>query len=351
MAKDYYKTLGLEKGASKEEIKKAFHKLAHKYHPDKKTGDEAKFKEVSEAYSILSDDKKRAEYDSYGRTFTGAGGPDGFDFSGFQGGNPFQGFEFDLGDIFGDIFGQSGGRERRGRDISIDLQLPLKDIVFGTERTVMLTKTSSCPLCAGSGAEPGTELITCKTCNGKGKIHESRNSFFGSIATTRVCPDCSGTGTVPKTPCSECHGVGVVKRQDDIVIKVPPGINDGEMIRLAGMGEAVPKGTTGDLYVKIRVERDTTFTREGSNLIMNHTIKLSDALLGSKYTIKTFDGDVQVTVPPGIGFGEFLRVKGKGVVIPQGGRGDLLIRIVIQLPNKLSRKAREAVEKLQEEGI
>lgn len=352
MSKDYYKILGIEKGASKDDVKKAFHKLAHKYHPDKKTGDEEKFKEVSEAYSVLSDEKKRAEYDAYGRTFTGGqggGNPfEGFDFSQFTGGN---GFEFDLGDIFGDIFGQGGARERRGRDISIDLQIPLRDVVFGTERTVMLTKASKCVVCAGNGAAPGSEMITCKTCNGKGKIHETRNVLFGSVATTSMCPDCGGTGTVPKNPCTECKGSGVTRRQEDIAIKVPPGIADGEMIRLAGMGEAIPRATSGDLYVKIRVERDPVFSREGSNLLMNLTIKLSDALLGASYTVKTFDGDISVKIPSGISFGELLRVKGKGIVVPHGGRGDLLIRILIQIPNKLSRAAKESVEKLKEEGI
>lgn len=352
MSKDYYKILGIEKGASKDDVKKAFHKLAHKYHPDKKTGDEEKFKEVSEAYSVLSDEKKRAEYDAYGRTFTGgqgSGNPfEGFDFSQFTGGN---GFEFDLGDIFGDIFGQGGARERRGRDISIDLQIPLRDVVFGTERTVMLTKASKCVVCAGNGAAPGSEMITCKTCNGKGKIHETRNVLFGSVATTSMCPDCGGTGTVPKNPCTECKGSGVTRRQEDIAIKVPPGIADGEMIRLAGMGEAIPRATSGDLYVKIRVERDPVFSREGSNLLMNLTIKLSDALLGASYTVKTFDGDISVKIPAGISFGELLRVKGKGIVVPHGGRGDLLIRILIQIPNKLSRTAKESVEKLKEEGI
>jgi molecular chaperone DnaJ len=356
--KDYYKILGVEKGASKDEVKKAFHKLAHKYHPDKKSGDEAKFKEVSEAYSVLSDEKKRAEYDAYGRTFNGAGpsgtnGFEGFDFSQFNGANPFggNGFEFDLGDIFGDIFGGGGARERRGRDISIDLMIPLRDVVFGTERTVMLTKAGKCPVCAGSGATPGSEMITCKTCNGKGKIHETRNAFFGSIATTSVCPDCGGTGTVPKTPCTECRGSGVVRREEDISIKVPSGIADGEMIRMAGLGEAIPRGTSGDLYVKVRVERDPIFSREGSNLIMNLTVKLTDALLGKTYKVKTFDGDLEVKIPAGISFGEFLRVRGKGIVVSGGSRGDLLIRIMIQMPTKLSRAAKESVEKLQEEGI
>ncbi len=354
MSKDYYQILGIEKGASKDEVKKAFHKLAHKYHPDKKTGDEAKFKEVSEAYAILSDEKKRAEYDAYGRVFNGGNGGgggnpfEGFDFSQFTGAN---GFEFDLGDIFGDIFGGGGSRERRGRDISIDLQLPLRDVVFGTERTVMLTKASKCAVCAGSGAAPGSEMITCKTCNGKGKIHETRNSIFGSIATTSICPDCGGAGTIPKNPCTECRGSGVTRRQEDIAIKVPPGIADGEMIRLQGMGEAIPRGTSGDLYVKIRVERDPVFSREGANLLMNLTVKLTDALLGATYTVKTFDGDISVKIPAGISFGELLRVKGKGIVVPHGSRGDLLIRILIQIPNKLSRSAKESVEKLKEEGI
>jgi len=352
MAKDYYETLGIAKTASKDEIKKAFHKLAHKYHPDKKGGDVAKFKELSEAYSILSDDKKRAEYDSYGRVFSGGGGgqgsgPEGFDFSGFQ-----QGFEnIDFGDIFSDFFGGARERVRRGRDISIDLELTFAESIFGTERKVLITKTSSCMACGGSGGKPGVGTKTCETCNGKGQIRESRKSFLGTVSTTRVCETCRGSGKIPKDKCANCHGVGVERREEEITIAVPAGIENGEMIRLSGMGEAVQGGAPGDLYVKIHIKRHQTFHKEGNNIVMDLNIKLSDALLGSEYKIATLDGEISVKIPEGVAFGEVLRVRGKGVPFEKGKRGDILIRINITLPAKLSKHARELFEQAKKEGI
>ncbi len=362
MAKDYYEILGVQKGANKEEIKKAFRTLAHKYHPDKKGGDEAKFKEVNEAYGVLSDDKKRAEYDSYGRVFNdqeragfnGGGGQGfgGFDFSGFTGGEGgFQ--DFDLGDIFGNIFGGGGGRERtkRGRDISIDIELSFYDSVFGTERKILLNKSSTCSRCSGTGGEPKTEMVNCTTCNGKGKIREVRKSFMGSFATERVCDTCHGKGKVPKQKCTECRGSGVVKKEQEISVKIPEGIEDGEMIRLTAAGEAIPSGVPGDLYIKIHVKSDPVFKKDGSNLVMNLNVKLSDALLGTEYTIKTLDGDIKVKVPEGVSFGEILRVKGKGIPIEKNRRGDLLIKINIQLPHKVSKEARKLIENLKNEGV
>ncbi len=222
--KDYYTVLGVQKNASEDDIKKAFRTLAHKYHPDKKGGDEAKFKEASEAYAVLSDKKKRAEYDTYGKTFSGgggAGGFGGFDFSNFaQGFGGFQGFqdghgvEFDLGDIFGEFFGGGGGRRaKRGRDISMDIEIPFRDSIFGTERRVLISKVATCASCDGSGAKKNTKLKTCGTCNGKGQIHESRSTFFGSFTSARPCPTCHGRGQAPESPCTSCAGVGVSKRE------------------------------------------------------------------------------------------------------------------------------------------
>ncbi len=360
MPKDYYHVLGIEKSASKDDIKKAFHKLAHKYHPDKSGGDATKFKELSEAYSVLSDDKKRAEYDSYGRVFSGGARPGpggggsedmgGFDFSGFTS----SGFEdIDFGDIFGEFFGGGGrGREaRRGRDISIDLELSFAEAVFGVERKVLLTKTSRCETCNGSGGKPGTALDTCPTCNGKGKIRETRRSFLGSVSTTRTCETCRGSGKVPKEKCSTCRGAGVVRKEEEITVAIPPGIDDGEMIRMTGLGEAVSGGAGGDLYVKIHVKRHPVFRREGQNLLMDLNIKLSDALLGSEYTVPTLDGNITVKVPEGVAFGEILRVRGKGIPIEKGRRGDLLIRINITLPSKLSKRARDIIADIRKEGI
>lgn len=353
MAKNYYEVLGVEKKATKEEIKKAFYKLAHKYHPDKGTGDDQKFKEVSEAYSVLSDEKKRAEYDSYGQTFGGGGAggfnAQGFDFSQFQ--DAFQqGFGgFDFSDIFGDAFG--GGRTRRGRDISIDLELSFKESVFGVTRHVLLAKTAQCETCKGSGAEPGAKMETCKYCNGAGKIHETSNSFFGTISMQRPCSHCHATGKVPDQKCHTCRGDGVYKKQEEIDIAVPAGIEGGEMIRLTGVGEAVQGGQSGDLYVKVHVTPDPRFKKEGSNLLTDLSVKLSDALLGADYKVQTLDGEDTVSVPQGVTHGELLRIKNKGVPTGTGRRGDMLVRIKINLPQKLSRTAKGLVEKLKEEGI
>ncbi|MDP3646063.1 MAG: molecular chaperone DnaJ [bacterium] len=360
--KDYYEILGLQKTASEEEIKSAFRKLAHKHHPDKKGGDEKKFKEASEAYAVLSDKKKRAEYDTYGKTFAGGGGPGqgfgDFDFSNFSagggpsfGGQRFDGIEFDLGDIFGEFFGGQGrGRQKRGRDVSIDIELSFKESIFGAERRVLLTKTGTCTACDGSGAKRGTKMATCTSCNGKGEIQETRSTFFGTFASARVCPKCHGRGQVPETPCEICRGAGVAKREEEIKIMVPAGVSDGEMIRMPARGEGVPGGGAGDLYVKLHVTADKTFTREGNHLITALPIKLTDALLGGHYRINTLDGEQTIDVPAGVIHGEVVRISGKGV--PHGrSRGDLLVRIDIEFPKKLSKSARELIEKLRSEGL
>lgn len=346
--RDYYEILGVDKKASKEEIKKAFHKLAHKYHPDKGSGDGEKFKEVSEAYSVLSDDKKRAEYDSYGRTF-GAGGYQGdFDFSQF--GDAFQnGFGFDFSDVFSDFFG--GSRVRRGRDISIDLEVSFKESVFGTKRRVLLAKVAQCEVCKGSGAKVGTSMETCKHCNGKGLMHETTNSIFGSVTIQTQCRYCRGAGNVPKEKCETCHGEGVYRKQEEIEIAVPAGVDGGEMIRLQGAGEAVAGAPSGDLYVKVHVTPDPRFKKEGNNIVTELSIKLSDALLGGSYTVASLDGEEAISIPPGVTHGEMLRVIGKGVPHGRGRRGDFLVRVKITLPQKLSRSAKNLVEKLREEGI
>ncbi|HUD02565.1 MAG TPA: J domain-containing protein [Candidatus Paceibacterota bacterium] len=353
--RDYYEVLGVDKKASKEDIKKAFHKLAHKLHPDKAGGDADKFKEVSEAYSILSDDKKRAEFDSYGRTFSdgsaGAGGFAGnanFDFSQFQ--DAFQNGGFDFGDIFGDVFG-GGTRTHRGRDISIDLEVSFKESIFGTKRTVLLAKIAECETCHGSGGAPGTKIETCKHCNGKGSVRESSNSFFGTISMVQPCRQCHGTGKVPAEKCTTCRGEGVYRKQEEIDIAVPAGIEGGEMIRLSGLGEAVAGGPAGDLYVKIHVQSDARFKKDGTNIVTELSVKLSDALLGGEYTIATLDGDQPLTIPPGVTHGELLRMSGRGVPSTRGKRGDLFVKVKIILPQKLSKTAKGLIEKLKEEGI
>ena len=368
MSKDYYNILGVNKNASKDEIKKAFYKLAHKYHPDKKEGNETKFKEVNEAYQVLSNDSKRSQYDQFGSDFSTGSGPSagwggfsnqgGFDFSGFSSrGGQADGMEFDFGnlnDIFSDFFGggMGGGRtQRRGRDISTEIQVPFIDSVFGITRKILITKTAKCLICNGSGAKAGTKMETCRTCNGQGKIHEMKRTILGTISNTKTCETCLGTGEMPKDICDHCRGKGVLRREEEISIVIPAGIRNGEMIRMSGMGEAVTKGTAGDLYIKINVASHPVFKREGNDLVMTLNLKLSDALLGAKQHIETLDGKIEVTIPAGVTVNEILRIKGKGVPASKSKRGDILIKLNIKLPAKLSRKAREIIEKLKEEGI
>ncbi len=357
MAKDYYKILGVEKGASKEDVKKAFRKLAHKYHPDKKEGDETKFKEANEAYQVLSDDKKRAEYDSYGRVFEGGAGAGegfgGFDFNQGFGGFSSQNFEgFDFGEVFKDFFAGGGsGRSSRGRDISINLEIGFKESIFGAERKVLITKTSRCDTCGGKGGKPGTKPKTCSRCNGKGSIRETKKSFFGTFSSVSECSACLGAGEVPSEKCHTCHGAGVLKKEEEITIKIPIGIENGEMIRLSGMGEAVYGGVPGDLYAQIHVLSHPEWRREGNNLAMDLNIKLSDAILGGEYAVNTLDGQIKIKIPEGTSFGEILRIRGKGVPTERGQRGDIFIKLNIKIPKHLSKKAEDAVKNLRSEGI
>ncbi|MFA6608657.1 MAG: molecular chaperone DnaJ [Candidatus Paceibacterota bacterium] len=362
--KDYYNLLGVEKNASKDDIKKAFYKLASKYHPDKKGGDEKKFKEINEAYQTLSDDKKRKEYDTYGQTFNGAGPQGGAGFGGFGGGfnqADFADMQFDfgdLGDIFGEMFGGQGGfgggsRSKRGRDISLEIDVPFTEAIFGTERNVLLSKVNTCKSCSGSGAKVGTKMKTCTTCNGQGKIHEIKKTFMGNFQAVRTCDSCRGTGKIPEEKCHDCKGHGVINAREEINIAVPAGISNGEMIRMSQMGEAVSGGVSGDLYVKINVIPHKIWKREGNDLVTTHEIKLTDALLGVKHTIDGLDGKIEIDVPSGVSTGEVLRVRSRGVphIHDKGKRGDVLVKLHINMPKKLSKKAMSFISGLQEEGL
>jgi molecular chaperone DnaJ len=352
--KNYYEILGVQKNADEQEIKTAFRKLAHKYHPDKKGGDEKKFKEVSEAYAVLSDKDKRAQYDRFGSYQAGGpqGGTGGFDFSNFDFSNfgaNGQAFEFDLGDVFGDFFGGQR-RAARGRDISIDIELSFKESVFGAERRVLIAKLSSCTSCEGSGAAKGSKLTSCTTCNGKGRVRETRQSIFGSVSVARTCEKCAGRGSIPEKACATCGGAGVAKRQEEIRITVPSGIDDGEMMRMPGLGEALQGGSPGDLYVKIHVKPLTGFTRVGHDIAITLSLKLSDSILGGERTVQTLDSEEKLSIPEGVRHGDVLRIRGKGV--PHGrGRGDFLVHVVLEPQKKLSKAARELVEKLRAEGL
>lgn len=363
MAKDYYSILGVDKGASKDDIKKAFRTLAHKYHPDKKGGDEAKFKEASEAYGVLSDDAKRKQYDTFGSAGAGGfGGGQGFggfnaqdfDFSQFTNGS--QGFSFDLGDIFGDVFGggRSAGRRstRRGRDISIDIELDFKESVFGVERTIVVRKANTCATCKGSGGKPGTSMKKCDSCNGQGKIQETKTSIFGAFSTVTTCTTCAGRGEVPSEACDTCKGEGITKGEKDIRIAVPPGVEDGEMIRVQGGGEAIRAGTSGDLYVKIHVKQDKRFEKEGYDIVTELPVKLTDLVLGITHTIESLDGAVDVIVPAGSNDGDEITIRGKGVPVGRGDqRGALRVVLTLEIPKKLSKTQEELFKKLREEKL
>lgn len=363
MSKDYYKILGIDKKASKDEVKKAFHKLAHKYHPDKNGGDDKKFKEVNEAYQTLSDEKKRARYDQFGNADgpagfgggqgQGFGGFEGFDFSGF--GNA-QGFDMgDLGDIFGDIFGggmrRGGQKSNKGNDLSSSISISFKDAIFGTEEEISITHDTFCDVCGGSGAKKDSKWNTCKNCNGSGQIREVKRSILGNFATTRVCEVCLGAGKTPEEKCGHCRGDGITRKQETLKIKIPAGVNNGEVLRVKGKGDVVSGGVSGDLYLKINVANDKIYKREGSNLITTIKIKLTDSLLGSEYDLLLLEGgSVKVKIPEGINNGDMLRVRNKGVPYSLG-RGDIIIKIIIDIPKKLSRKSKGLIEELQKEGL
>lgn len=352
MDKDYYKILGVTKTSSKEEVKKAYRKLAHKYHPDKSNGDEGKFKEINEAYYVLGNEKRRSEYDRYGRVFSGAGGGqggfEGFDFSGF--GTDFP----DLSDIFGEFFGggsSAGFQKQRGRDISIDIDLTFEESAFGTKRNILLTKLGTCDECNGGGAAPGATMKKCETCDGAGKVRETKRSIFGTFTATQVCTNCRGRGQVPTKKCKKCKGEGIFKKPEEISVEVPAGIYNGEVIKLSGKGEAKSGGVPGDLYIRVHVGPHKIFKRQGNNLIMELGIPLSDALLGDERKVETLDGPLKVKIPQGVNYGDILRIKGRGMASQGDGRGDLLIKVLVKIPKNLSRKSKKLIGELKKEGI
>ena len=372
MSNNYYETLGVSKGASDEEIKKAYRKLAHQYHPDKTGGDEAKFKEINEAYQVLSDETKRQQYDQFGQTFNQAGGGQGFggfDFSGFSGGG--QGFDFsqftkggqgfsfdfggeDLGDIFSGVFGGGGERrKKRGRDIQVDLEITFEEMVKGATREVNLYKTVVCSRCSGKGGEPGTGKKTCPECKGAGQIRKVRRSFLGNFEQASVCSKCQGEGQIFEKKCTKCGGDGRVKEDNRIAIKIPAGIQDGQAISLRGQGEAGEKGaSSGDLYASIHVQKHPKFSRKNLDITSTEYIPFSMAVMGGKTDVETIDGNLTLKIPAGTQSGEIFRIKEKGVPELNGrGIGNHLIKIVVRTPKNLSRRQKELVEELQKEGI
>jgi molecular chaperone DnaJ len=370
MPKDYYQILGVTKGASEEEIKKAYRKLAHQHHPDKAGGDEAKFKEINEAYQILSDKAKRAQYDRFGSAdpTTGFGGAS----AQWGGGNPFGGGGFgfdpqnmgdvgDLGDIFESMFEGFGGRQRRktyekGSDLEIQEVITLEEAFRGVTKTIRLRTFVQCEKCKGKGAEAGSGFEKCKTCDGQGEVREQRRTFFGTFSQVKTCEKCHGTGEIPKKACSSCKGSGRVESEREVKIEVLPGIDDGQLIKIKGMGETGERGSApGDLYVRVRVKPHSVFQRHGADLVVAKELKLTDALLGKKLEIPTISGtQISVEIPANFNLKENLRIPGQGM--PHFGassfysnRGDLLVDFIIKAPKKAGAKAKKLLEELEGE--
>lgn len=354
MAKrDYYEVLGVSKEASPEEIKKAYRKLARKFHPDVNPDDksaEDKFKEVKHAFDVLSDSNRRAQYDQFGHAAeegygTGAGGFNGFGGQGGQAG--FGGFE----DIFDTFFGggQRGGRRpggpQRGNDLRYDMEITLEEAAFGLDTTVDIPRSESCETCSGSGAKPGTEPETCSQCHGTGQQQVMRDTAFGRFVSVQPCGACRGEGKIIKDRCPDCHGSGQVRRERKIEVKIPGGVDTGSRLRVTGEGEAgLRGGPPGDLYIVLHVRPHEVFKREGNDVIIEVPISFAQATLGTELEVPTLDGKARIKVPEGTQPGTLFRLRGKGVPHLRGyGSGDQHVRVLVKIPKKLSVKQRELV--------
>lgn len=368
MAKDYYQILGVSRDASIEEIKKAFYKLAHKYHPDKGGGDEKKFKEINEAYQTLSNKEKRTQYDRFGRTFEGMpgfstqGGPagGGWDFQ-WGWGRPDMDFEFDLGDLgemMDEMFGFREPRRRkdlkRGKDIEIDIVISLEDVFKGKEKEISLYKHITCSRCQGKGAEPGTKINECFSCRGTGEVQQIKKTFFGSFTRFAICPECGGEGYRPEKPCNVCRGEGRVKGEEKIKVFIPAGVDTNQVIKVEGKGDAGRRGgRRGDLYVRIFVEKHPLFKRKGDDLYVSIPVSFSQAALGDEIEVSTLEEKkILLKVPEGTESGKILRISGKGIPNFSGySKGNLYVELIVKTPKKLTKKQKELLEKLKEEGL
>jgi len=354
VSKDLYAVLGLNRDASPEDIKKAYRRLSKEHHPDKhasgathaKKEAEHKFKEINEAYEVLSDPEKRRKYDQFGST--GASGPGGFDFSGFSGMRPeeFGGFS----DLFETFFGGRGGRgskhEQRGRDLEMQVRISFAQSVSGTQQSLPLRRLAVCTDCGGSGAAKGSALVTCGECGGTGQVTKTAQSFFGAIRQSAVCNRCRGAGKRPEKTCTLCDGEGRRMRDDSVTVDIPAGIDDGQTIRLRGYGEAGVMGSTpGDLFVLVRVMPDARFAREGNDIHAKLTIGIPDAALGVEIPVETVHGSVSLRIPAGVQPGQVLRIRGKGMPqLRSKSHGDHYVTIVVRVPEKLSKEERRLLE-------
>lgn len=353
--RDYYEILGVSKNASADEIKKAFRRKAIEHHPDKEGGDETKFKEINEAYEVLKDDKKRQRYDQFGHAGVG-GGASGDPFGGFSGFGGGQNINFDfgdlgLGDIFGSFFGGGQQRQRRakkGRDVETDVVITFEQAVFGAEVELNLVMDDTCSHCKGTTAEPGHEMKACADCKGSGQIVSVTRTVFGNIQQATLCPTCRGTGKVPEKTCSVCKGKGTERRNQEIKLKVPAGIDDGAVIRLREHGEAMANGPKGDLYVNVRVKAHKQFTREGELILSEETVSMVDAALGTTIEVETVDGPVTMKIPPGTQSGTDFKLSGHGVPHLRGnGRGAHIVTINVETPRDLNKTQKELLEQFK----
>jgi molecular chaperone DnaJ len=354
--RDYYEVLGIQKGATKDQIKDSYRKLAMQYHPDrnKDSGAEEKFKEISEAYAVLSDDQKRAQYDNLGHA--------GFD-QRYTSEDIFRGADFDsifrdmgFGDLFRTIFGGGGfggGYEQvsRGQDIAYDLEITLEEAAKGVEKEIQIPRTEKCEVCQGTGAKPGTTPKTCPRCNGAGRVQNMHKSAFGTFVQVTACPQCRGKGKTIETPCSNCNGSGIVRKRRKISVKVPMGIDDGYQLRLRGEGEMPPNnGAPGDLYVLVHILPNQLFVREGDDLYRVEVITFPQAALGAEIQVPTLDGPTSLKIRPGTQANEIYRIKNKGMPRLRGyGKGDLLVRIGVAIPEKLNNRQKTLIEELAKE--
>ena len=353
---DYYcSLLGVEESASQEDIKKAYRKLAHLHHPDKKGGDEAKFKKINEAYQVLGNQEKRQQYDQFGQSFDGmdGGAPGGFDFNSFNQGG------FDFGNIdLGDLFGMGGRQQRqpinRGKDIKIQLKIKLKDVLETVEKKLNLSKMTICSRRDGGGGEPDTKVKECFSCRGTGWVQQMKRMGPVSFSQQTRCPDCKGQGNIPESPCNVCKGEGRIKEKEDIKIVIPAGVDSNQIIKMKGKGEAGRKGgESGDLYVRILVKEHSRFIRKGDDLYTFIEITFSQASLGSEIEVDMLDKKkLSLKIPQGMQSGKILKISGKGIPRFSGnGRGNMYIELIIKTPKKLSRKQKELLEELKKQGL
>jgi molecular chaperone DnaJ len=356
--RDYYEVLGLTKGAGEDEIKKAYRKLAKQYHPDMNPGDkaaEAKFKEVSEAYEVLSDPEKKQRYDQFGFAGVdpnyGAGQPGG-GFGGFGGGF---GFDMgDIGDIFSSFFGGFGGgaasrnAPRRGDDIERSVTLTFEEAAFGCSKDVSVSRIERCDVCEGSGAAKGTSAETCPTCHGSGQVRATRRTALGTISTAAVCDTCEGAGKIVKNPCESCRGQGLVRKNRTIKVTIPAGINHGQTIIIRGQGgHGLNNGPSGDLHVVVSIKKHEIFSRDGDTLLCTVPISFAEAALGAELEIPSLDGPMKYTIPEGVQSGTVFRIKNKGIQkINSKLRGDYLLTVVVETPRNLNSKQKELLTQL-----